>query len=83
MFQLDSLLTLEQAAAKLHVSIRTLRSWRYRRTIPFTKIARRLYVDTGVIEGLLNANVIPALESSNSPQPKPMGQGGAGKGINK
>jgi len=63
MFKLDNLLTLEQAAAKLHVSVRTLRSWRYKRRIPFTRLARRLYVDAGVVEEILNSNAITALES--------------------
>lgn len=62
MFKLDRLLTLEQAAGKLHVSVRTLRSWRYKRRIPFTRVARRIYVDAGDVEELLNSNAVPALE---------------------
>ena len=33
MFKLDQLLTMEQAAKKLHITVRTMREWRYRRTI--------------------------------------------------
>lgn len=75
--KLDNLLTLEIAAAKLHVSVRTLRTWRYHRRIPFTRLGRRLYVDAGVIEQMLDANVITPLASSSSG--KPQGQGGVQK----
>ena len=80
MHSLDRLLTLEQAAEKLHVKVRTLREWGYRWTIPFTKLGRRLYVDGGVIEKMLDANVIPVLESSKSSGPESTGQGGGGRG---
>lgn len=61
MYKLDNLLTIEQAAAKLHVSPRTVRSWRYQRKIPFTRLGRRLYVSADIVEGLLDVNAIPAL----------------------
>jgi len=65
MYKLDELLTIEQAATKLHVKARTIRAWRYKRKIPFTRIGRRLYVGAGIVEGLLNENAIPALTSRN------------------
>ena len=61
MYSIDRLLTVEQLALKLGVSVRTVRSWRYKRQIPFTKIGRRLYVGADIVEGLLDANAIPAL----------------------
>ena len=72
---LDSLLTLEQVAEKLHVKLRTVREWRYRRRLPFTHIGRRLYVPVGAVESLLARNVIEPLGSSQEQEPK--GQGGA------
>ena len=63
MYNIDRLLTVEQLALKLGVSVRTVRSWRYKRKIPFTKIGRRLYVGADIVEGLLDANAIPALAS--------------------
>jgi hypothetical protein len=77
MFKIDNLLTLELAAAKLHISVRTLRTWRYQRRIPFTRLGRRLYLDAGVIEQLLDANVISPLASPSSR--KPQRQGGVQK----
>ena len=61
MYDLDRLLTVEQLAMKLGISVRTVRSWRYKRKLPFTKIGRRLYVGADIVEGLLDANAIPAL----------------------
>ena len=67
-YDLDNLLTLEQVAAKLHVKLRTVRSWRYkRRLLPFTRVGRRLYVAAGVVEGLLARNEIPTLPASRPP----------------
>ena len=78
-YSLDDLLTIEQTAAKLHVAVRTVRAWRYKRKIPFTRVGRRLYVGKGVVEGLLVANEIPALPANGPPSRKPMGQGGEAK----
>ena len=72
--QLDDLLTLEQLAEKLHVSVRTVREWRYRRRLPFTRIGRRLYVSAGAVESLLAQNVINPLGGSQEQEPE--GQGG-------
>ena len=71
----DELLTVEDVAAKLRVSVRTVRDWRYKRRLPFTRIARRLYVPVGAVEMMLARNVIPALPAT--PSPTPAGQGGA------
>ena len=60
-YALDKLLTIEETAKKLRIAERTVRSLRYKRKIPFTRIGRRLYVSAGVVEGLLARNVIPAL----------------------
>jgi excisionase family DNA binding protein len=82
-YSLGDLMTIEQTAEKLHVAVRTVRDWRYKRKIPFTRVGRRLYVGKGVVEGLLAANEIPALPSSGPPGSMPVGQGGAEKGKSK
>lgn len=80
---LDRLLTVEQLAQKLNVSISTVRSWRYRRRISFTRIGRRLYVDAGVVETLLDANVIAALPQGASGGEPPCGKEVLRKEIDK
>jgi len=82
-YNLSSLLTIQQLAQRLSVKVRTVRSWIYKRTIPFTSLGRRIYIHTEVIERLLNSNAIPALRRSGSPDSKPIGQGGAeaSKGV--
>jgi excisionase family DNA binding protein len=74
---LQSLLTVEALAARLHVSLKTVRSWMYLRKIPFTKLGRRVYFSTDVIDELLSRNVVAAIRSRSSPGSKPTGQGGA------
>ena len=82
-YNLSSLLTIQQLAQRLSVKVRTVRSWIYKRTIPFTSLGRRIYIHTEVIDRLLNSNAIPALRRSGSPDSKPIGQGGAeaSKGV--
>jgi excisionase family DNA binding protein len=77
LYSIDELLTIEQLAAKLGVAISTVRKWRYKRRIPFTRLGHRLYVAVGVVEKLLAENVIPALPASSPPNlNRPAGQGG-------
>ena len=77
-YSINGLLTVEELAAKARVSVSTVRSWRYKRRISFTRLGRRLYVAVGAVERLLAANAIPALPQSNSPPNsfRPAGQGG-------
>ena len=74
---LDQLLTVDALAIKLHVSSKTVRSWMYLRKIPFTKIGRRVYFSSDVIDQLLARNVVATVRSSSSPGSRPTGQGGA------
>jgi excisionase family DNA binding protein len=78
-YSLNDLLTLQEMAAKLRVSLRTVRDWIYKRKIPFTRLGHRLYVSVGVVESLLNANAIGALENS-SPVLSPSGKEVSQKG---
>jgi excisionase family DNA binding protein len=63
-YKLSDLLTLQEMAGKLRISIRTVRDWIYKRKIPFTRLGHRLYVSAGVVEDLLNANAIGVLVNS-------------------
>ena len=76
-FNLNGLLTVEELAAKLRVSLKTVRSWMYFRKIPYTKLGRRVYFSTDVVEELLSRNAVAALRGSSSPVSRPTGQGGA------
>jgi excisionase family DNA binding protein len=77
-YTIDGLLTVEQLASKLGVAVSTIRLWRYKRRISFTRLGRRLYVAAGVVDKLLAENVIPALPASREPNSnRPAGQGGA------
>jgi excisionase family DNA binding protein len=87
MFKLDELLRAEDLAAKLKISLKTVRSWVYLRKIPFTKIGRRVYFAAGVVEEMLRRNAVPAISSqrrvspgSNVPVPTNAENGGATKG---
>ena len=60
-YDLTNLITIEQLADHLDVRVRTVRSWISGRKIPFTRIARRIYFDAGVVEKLLQRNAVEAL----------------------
>ena len=75
-YRIDELLTVEELAAKMKVSVRTIRDWIRRRRIPFTRFQRRVYFQLGVVEELLERNAVVALPSS--PSPTLAEQGGAG-----
>lgn len=58
-YRLNRLLTVSQFVDALSIPERTVRDWVYRRTIPFTRLHRRVYFSTDVVEGLLQANSHP------------------------
>ena len=76
-FKLTCLITVADLAAKLHVSLKTVRSWIYLRKISFTRLGRRVYFSTDVVEDLLSRNAVAAFRSGSSADSKPTGQGGA------
>ena len=86
-YRLDGLLRVEDLAAKLQVSLKTVRSWVYLRKIPFTKIGRRVYFAAGVVEEMLRRNAVPAVfgqprlnvGSAGVPIPTHAEKGGANK----
>jgi excisionase family DNA binding protein len=78
-YKLDELLTVNEFAKRMGVKIGTVRSWIYKRVVPFTRFQRRVYFSHAVVEELLGHNAIPALSSGGSPDPMPMRQGGEEK----
>lgn len=76
--KLDELMTIEEVAAKLKVKVRTVRDWRAKRKLPFTRIGRRLYVPVGAVETLLQRNTVSV--SAGSQDQTPEGQGGGEEG---
>lgn len=74
----NELMTIEEVAKYFKVAVRTVRDWRYKRRLPFTRIARRLYVPVGAVEALLKQNTLGVLRRSQDR--KPTGQGGEQKG---
>ena len=74
--RLDQLLTVDELAQRLSVSVKTVRNWAYKRNLPFTRLGRRIYFSTGVVEGILGRNEVPALNSF-MPSPRAHGAGGA------
>jgi len=78
-YKMDQLLTVAEFAARMGVKLRTVRSWIYKRVVPFTRFERRVYFSATVVEEMLDRNAIPALRSSDSPDSTPTGQGGEDK----
>ena len=76
-FKLNDLVTVQELATKLRVSLKTIRSWIYLRKISFTRLGRRVYFSTDVVEDLLSRNAVAALRPGTSADSKPTGQGGA------
>jgi excisionase family DNA binding protein len=53
--------SLPQAAEALGVSIKTLRGWVYRRTIPYVKVGRSVRIADETIEKIIERGTRPAL----------------------
>ncbi len=60
--QRSKLNTLPQAAEQLGISVKCLRSWIYRRTIPYVKVGRAVRISDETIEKIINRGTMPALE---------------------
>lgn len=54
--------SLPQTAEALGVSVKTLRGWIYRRTIPYVKVGRAVRISDETIEKIINRGTMPALE---------------------
>ena len=60
--QRSKLNSLPQAAEQLGVTVKCLRSWIYRRTIPYVKVGRAVRISDETIEKIINRGSVPALE---------------------
>lgn len=54
--------SLPQAAERLGVSIKTLRGWIYRRTIPYVKVGRSVRIADETIDRIIERGTVPALD---------------------
>jgi excisionase family DNA binding protein len=54
--------SLREAAERLGVSVKCLRGWIYRRTIPYYKISRMVRISDETIQDILDRGIVPALE---------------------
>jgi excisionase family DNA binding protein len=53
---------LPQAAEALGISVKTLRGWIYRRTIPYVKVGRSVRIADETIDKIIARGTVPALE---------------------
>jgi excisionase family DNA binding protein len=60
--QTSKLNTLPGAAERLGVSVKCLRSWIYRRAIPYVKVGRAVRISDDTIEEIIKRGTVPALE---------------------
>lgn len=60
--QRSKLNTLPQAAEQLGISVKCLRSWIYRRTIPYVKVGRAVRISDETIQKIIDRGTMPALE---------------------
>ena len=60
--QRPKLNTLPQAAEQLGVSVKCLRSWIYRRAIPYVKVGRAVRISDETIQRVIDKGTMPALE---------------------
>jgi len=57
-----NLLSLEEGAKELKISIHTLRSWTYQKRLPIVKLGRRVLMKREDLEAFVNKSVIEASE---------------------
>ena len=60
--QTSKLNSLPQAAARLGISVKCLRSWIYRRSIEYVKVGRAVRISDATIERIINRGTMPPLE---------------------
>jgi len=55
-----NLMSLEEVAEQLRLSIHTLRAWKIQRRFPIVKLGRRILVKREDVEALVDENIIAA-----------------------
>lgn len=59
--QPSRLMPLSEAAKELGVTVACLRSWIYRRSVPYVKVGRAVRISTETIQKIIARGTIPAL----------------------
>jgi excisionase family DNA binding protein len=59
--QRSRLNTLPQAAEQLGITVKCLRGWIYRRTIPYVKVGRAVRISDETIQTVIDRGTVPAL----------------------
>jgi excisionase family DNA binding protein len=54
--------SLPQAAEELGITVSCLRSWIYRRSVPYVKVGRAVRIAEGTIERIIADGTVPARE---------------------
>lgn len=54
--------SLPEAAERLGLSVKCLRGWVWRRSIPYVKVGRAVRISDETIERIIDRGTIPALE---------------------
>ena len=54
--------SLPEAAERLGLSVKCLRGWVWRRSIPYVKVGRAVRISDETIEKLIQAGTVPALD---------------------
>lgn len=59
---MSNLLTLQEGAAQLRLSVHTLRAWVFQKRIPFVRLGRRVLLRREDLENLIEKNLVEAKE---------------------
>ena len=57
------LLSIDEAANELKVSIHTIRSWGYQGRFPLVKLGRRVLIDRETLENFVKKNIVPSKDN--------------------
>jgi excisionase family DNA binding protein len=60
-----NLMSLEEAAKELRLSIHTLRAWKIQKRFPIVKLGRRILLKREDVEALVSENIITADKGKN------------------
>lgn len=63
----DALLTMDQAAARMGVTVRMVRRLTSERRLAFVKVGKHVRIPASAVEGFISAGYVPALRS---PEPR-------------
>ncbi len=63
----DALLTMDEAASRMGVTVRMIRRLTSERRLAFVKVGKHVRIPTQAVEGFISAGYVPALRS---PEPR-------------